>query len=300
MTHSRGCRMAIWPVPRPVRIGVAIHTTMHRLAKVNDRLVTSDVRRARERLVNLGRWYAARPRGASHDEIADIIAADRDLAQVAETARLDLVVDVDKRAGPFESRLLSALLEVPRERFVRPTDIAESTTDTPLLLDDEGLATISAPHAYLLSFRVLDLQPGERIAELGAGSGYGAALASRVVGPEGSVLTFEIDDFLARRARHLLADYPNVELVQGDAGEMVRRWAGCERVTVTFAVNRIPDAWLAALPEGGRLVAPVGAEAGQRLVRVDRVQGQLVWSDHGAVRYVRNRGREAQMDEPSS
>jgi protein-L-isoaspartate(D-aspartate) O-methyltransferase len=268
--------------------------------QVNDRLVTTDVRRARERLAQLGRWYAARPRGASHEEIADLIGADRDLAQVGETARLDLVVEVDKRAGPFESRLLSSLLDVPREKFVRPTDIAESATDTPLLLDDEGLATISAPHAYLLSFRVLDLQIGDRIAELGAGSGYGAALASHVVGPTGSVLTFEIDDFLARRARHLLAGYRNVELVQGDAGEMVRRWAGYERVTVTFAVNRIPDAWLAALPEGGRLVAPVGADAGQRLVRVDRIQGQLVWSDHGAVRYVRNRGREPQIGEPSS
>ncbi|MET0591240.1 MAG: methyltransferase domain-containing protein [Polyangiaceae bacterium] len=268
---------------------------MHRLAKVNDRLVSSDVRRARERLVHLGRWYAARPRGASHEELAELIAADRDLAQVAHTARLDLVVEVDRRAGPFDSPLLSALLEVPRERFVRSTDIAESTTDTPLLLDDEGLATISAPHAYLLSFRVLDLGKGDRIAELGTGSGYGAALASEVVGAAGSVVTFEIDEVLTRRARALLAGYRNVELVQGDAGEMVSRWTGFDRITVTFAVSRIPDAWLAAVPEGGRMVAPVGGDAGQRLMRVDRIQGQLVWSDHGAVRYVPNRGREPRI-----
>lgn len=267
---------------------------------MNDRLVSSDVRRARERLIHLGRWYASRPRGTTPEEMAELIAADRELERVGQTARIDLVVDVDRRAGPFESRMLAALLEVPRERFVRPSDIAESATDTPLLLDDEGLATISAPHAYLLSFRVLGLVPGDRVAELGTGSGYGAALASEVVTKTGSVLTFEIDEFLVRRARHLLAGYKNIDVVQGDVGEMVARWAGYSRTTVTFAMTRIPDAWLTAIPEGGRMVAPVGHEGGQRLMRVDRVQGELVWSDHGAVRYVRNRGREPHLEDPPS
>ena len=273
---------------------------MRTLAHVNDRLVSSDVRRARERLIHLGHWYASRPRGTSLDDMAAMIAADRELQRAAHTARIDLVLEVDRRAGPFDARLLSALLEVPRERFVRPCDIAESATDTPLLLDEEGLATISAPHAYLLSFRVLGLAPGDRVAELGTGSGYGAALASEVVTSSGSVLTVEIDEFLSRRARYLLAGYKNVEAAQGDAGELIPKWTGSQRVTVTFAVSRIPDAWLAALPEGGRMVAPVGSETGQRLVRVDRIGGELVWSDHGAVRYVRNRGREAHMEEPSS
>ncbi len=266
---------------------------------MNDRLVSSDVRRARERLVHLGRWYASRPRGTTVEEMTELVAADRELERVAQTARIDLVVDVDRRAGPFDSRLLAALLEVPRERFVRSSDIAESATDTPLLLDDEGLATISAPHAYLLSFRVLGLGPGDRVAELGTGSGYGAALASEVVTETGSVLTIEIDDFLVRRARYLLAGYKNVEVVQGDAGDKLTSWSGYNRVTVTFAIDRVPDAWLAAIPEGGSLVAPVGSEAGQRLLRVDRVEGQLLWSDHGAVRYVRNRGREPHLDPPS-
>jgi protein-L-isoaspartate(D-aspartate) O-methyltransferase len=264
---------------------------------VNDRLVTSDVRLARERLQQLGRWYASRPRGTSSEEFDAMIAADLDLERTARTARIDLVVEVDRRAGPFEARLLSPLLDVPRERFVRPTDIGESALDTPLLLDDEGLATISAPHAYLLSFRVLDLRPGDRVAELGAGSGYGAALASRVVSPGGSVVSVEIDEALAARARRLLAGTPNVEVVTGDAGQLLASWAGFDRITVTFAVDEIPAAWLEAIPEGGRMVAPVGREFGQRLLRVDRTGGDLVWSDHGAVRYVRNRGKEASLEE---
>ena len=263
---------------------------------MNDRLVSSEVRKARERLSQLGRWYASRPReprrpGADPNDIDALIAADRDLEETARTARIDLIAEVDRRAGPFEARFLSALIDVPRERFVRPADIAESSIDTPLLLDDEGLATISAPHAYLLSFRVLGLKPGDRVAELGTGSGYGAALASHIVTASGSVLSVEIDEGLARRARLLLAGYPNVQATSGDAAEMLAIWGGFERITVTFAVDAVPQPWLDAIPEGGRMVAPVGRDGGQRLLRVDRVSGDLLWSDHGAVRYVRNRGR---------
>jgi protein-L-isoaspartate(D-aspartate) O-methyltransferase len=279
--------------PGPLAFGPSVH----RLVTVNDRLLSSDVRLARERLSQLGRWYASRPRGTSPEELEAIIAADRDLERAGRIARIDLVVDVDRRAGPFDGRLLSALLEVPRERFVRPADIAESSIDTPLLLDDEGLSTISAPHAYLLSFGVLDLTPGARIAELGTGSGYGAALASHIVGDSGSVLSIEIDETLAARAKRLLARHANVTIVAGDAGELSAEWKGFDRITVTFAVDDIPRAWLDAIPEGGRLVAPIGRETGQRLVRVDRVDGGLVWSDHGGVRYVRNRGRESRLEE---
>jgi protein-L-isoaspartate(D-aspartate) O-methyltransferase len=248
----------------------------------------------------LGRWYASRPRETNPSDFDALVAADRDLEATARTARIDLVVEVDRRAGPFDAHLLSALLDVPRERFVRPFDIAESTIDTPLLLDDEGLATISAPHAYLLSFRVLGLAPGDRLAELGTGSGYGAALASHVVTPSGSVYTVEIDEGLARRASQLLAGYPNVRVACGDAAEMLAGWGGFDKIAVTFAVDDIPEPWLDAIPEGGSMVAPVGRDGSQRLLRVDRKSGSLIWSDHGAVRYVRNRGRDAPLVEPSS
>jgi protein-L-isoaspartate(D-aspartate) O-methyltransferase len=273
---------------------------MTRFSIVNDRLLSNDVRQARERLGQIGRWYASRPRGTPPEELEALIAIDGDLARAARTARIDLVVEVDRRAGPFEPRLLSPLIDVPRERFVRPEDIAESALDTPLLLDDDGLATISAPHAYLLSFRVLDLAPGHRLAELGTGSGYGAALASHVVGPSGSVLSIEIDEALAARAKRLLAGYSNVSVACDDAGDHLAAWHGFDRIAVTFAVGEIPPSWLAAIPEGGRMVAPVGRDLGQRLLRVDRVDGDLVWTDHGAVRYVRNRGREHPRVEPLS
>ena len=116
-----------------------------------------------------------------------------ELREVARGCRLALVDAVAKQLGPFDPRHLDALLEVPRERFVQPVDIERSADDIPLPLDASGLATISAPHAYLLSYRLLGLAPGDCLVELGTGSGYGAALAAFIVGPEGRVLTFEID-----------------------------------------------------------------------------------------------------------
>jgi len=250
-----------------------------------------EIRIAKERLGSIGRWYASRTPGTPLHVIESLVAADADLQQAARTARAGLAMEVERRVGSFDRELLSALLEVPRERFVRPEDIGESTTDTPLLLDDAGLATISAPHAYLLSFRVLGLRRDDRIAELGAGSGYGAALASRVVGEGGSVLTIEIDEALANRASRLLAGYANVRVVRGDAGTLVDLWRSFDRISVAYAVASVPASWIDALPTGGKMVVPVGQNECQHLMRVDRLEnGSLEWSDHGAVRYVPDRG----------
>ena len=161
-----------------------------------------------------------------------------ELGEVARGCRLSLVEAVAKQLGPFDERHLSALLEVPRERFVRPQDVALSADDTPLPLDTTGLATISAPHAYVLSFRVLRLAPGDSLVELGTGSGYGAALAAWIVGPKGHVLTIEIDPLLARWARDTLRSEPNVLVVDGDAESSTPFWRDAKKIVVTFAIVR--------------------------------------------------------------
>ena len=213
-----------------------------------------------------------------------------ELREVARGCRLPLVEAIQKQLGPFDPLHLRAILEVPREAFVRAEDVERSAEDVPLPLDDEGLATISAPHAYLLSFRLLELAPGDTIVELGTGSGYGAALADFIVGPAGRVATFEIDETLFRWAERTLADHPGVAGHCADAVTSARDWGDAGKVVVTFAVEALPEAWVAGLPEGGRLVAPVGGrDRDQRLVLVRREGGAVVESDHGAVRYVKNR-----------
>lgn len=232
-------------------------------------------------------WLASLAARSRHERSA-VLA--QEMREVARGCRLPLIEAVQKQLGPFEAAHLRALLEVPRERFVRAEDVERSAEDTPLPLDDEGHATISAPHAYLLSFRLLELGAGDSLVELGSGSGYGAALAAFIVGPRGRVVSFEIDPALARWAERTLADQPNVSVVQGDAVASAPRWGDAKKVVVTFAVESLPSEWLSALPEGGRLVAPVGGrDRDQTLVLVRRQGGQLVRSEHGAVRYVKNR-----------
>jgi protein-L-isoaspartate(D-aspartate) O-methyltransferase len=197
---------------------------------------------------------------------------------------------IDEQHGPFDPAQLRALRDVPRERFVRAEDVGRSAIDAPLPLDDEGLATVSAPHAYMLTFRLLALAAGDTLVELGSGSGYGAALASFIVGERGHVLTIEIDESLATQAHANLAALPNVTALCTDAIGSTPFWGAAPKIACTFAIDELPRAWLDALPDGGILVAPVGPrEKDQQLVRVVREAGDLRVTHHGGVRYVTNR-----------
>jgi protein-L-isoaspartate(D-aspartate) O-methyltransferase len=240
-------------------------------------------------------------------ELDRAIAADRDLALAGAYARRNLVREAAARLSGLVSpedvaRYAAALLAVPRERFVRPEDIATSAEDAPSPLDREGLATVSAPHAYVLTYGLLGLSEGDHLVELGTGTGYGAALGSRIVGAGGRVTTIEIDPALHARARAILAD-PGargpapVTLLLGDARvlgrDVLHRAADLPqpaRVAITYAVPGAPEGLIEALPEGGRLVAPVGAtEDDQVLVRWARRGSETVRTVHGAVRYVAER-----------
>jgi protein-L-isoaspartate(D-aspartate) O-methyltransferase len=226
---------------------------------------------------------------SDHDTPADrrrVLVGDTELAAIARDARRDTI---QRRLAnePFQA----ALLEVPRERFVREDDLPLASDDRALPLDDH--ATISAMHAYTTSFAALELTEGDQLVELGGGSGYGAAIAASIVGATGRVRTLEIDETLASLARELLAPYANVTALAADAHD-VEQWRGARKVSVAFAVEHIPREWLDALAPGGALVAPVGGPQGQTLIRVDK-------SEHGVVSeralsrvlYVRDRSQVA-------
>jgi protein-L-isoaspartate(D-aspartate) O-methyltransferase len=184
--------------------------------------------------------------------------------------------------------MFDALLEVQRERFVPVEHLGQAAADRALPLSDRGGSTISALHAYAESFAALDLGPGDDFAELGAGTGYGAALAARIVGIAGTVRALELDSELAELARLNLAGEPRVTVVTADAHD-VELWRGTHKVSCAFAVDRVPEAWLDALAEGGVLVAPVGSAAEQTLTVFRKQSGAITSTPRGRVRYVRDR-----------
>lgn len=199
------------------------------------------------------------------------LIADTELAAVARATR------ANKTQHP-------ALLSVPRERFVREEDIAFSADDRALPLGED--ATISALHAYQVSFDALGLQRGDHLVELGGGTGYGAAVAAEIVGAEGSVQSFEIDRGLSYLAIELLEPWSNATMIHGDAHDLT--WRGAKKVSVAFAVDAIPPAWIEALADGGVLVAPVRGPHGQTLTKIEKAS-EIRTTHVGRVLYVRDR-----------
>jgi protein-L-isoaspartate(D-aspartate) O-methyltransferase len=238
-------------------------------------------------------------------ELDSTIAHDELLAAAARSARAELCADAARQVGVFGEDLLDVVLRVRRERFVLPDDIAESADDIALPLDPAGNASVSAPHAYLLSYALLDLSLGDVVIELGTGTGYGAALARDIVGPHGWVETVEIDPSLHHRAKRLLGANGGAIAPRTRSAAAVRLWHADGRdvtpmlvgrdgvrrkITITYAVPELPLALVDSLSEGSTLVAPVGpARDKQTLVRVTRKRGRLLTRDCALVRYVPER-----------
>jgi len=221
-----------------------------------------------------------------------LVADDDALAAFSHAARAETMQDNPRFEGA-EDRISRAVRDVPRERFVPLLALPDAHLDRALSLDEEGLATISAMHAYVSTFRALELAPGDELVDLGGGSGYGAAIAAAVVGPGGRVTSLEIDASLvesARRSLEGLTSGADVTMLARDAHD-VAVWAGARKVSVGFDVGVLPESWVQALAPGGRLVAPVGG----KLVVIDKAEdGTIRRRSLGAVVYVGDRGARLQ------
>jgi protein-L-isoaspartate(D-aspartate) O-methyltransferase len=214
---------------------------------------------------------------------ADDARTDPEVAALLREERGRVVAALAAEHPGASPALLEALREEPRERYVAEELVWESSQDEPLPLDDEAAASLSALHAYLASYGLLELAPGDRLLELGGGTGYGAAVAARVVGPRGLVRSYEIDERLAARARANLADRPQVVVVAGPA----RPEAAFDKVVFGYALAAAPLPFLDQLPVGGRLVAPLlGPDGVQRLTRFSRGPEGVERTEHGEVVYV--------------
>jgi protein-L-isoaspartate(D-aspartate) O-methyltransferase len=215
--------------------------------------------------------------------------------QSEDGPRASMVAEIECHLGPVPDEYRRALLAVDRARFVRPQDVERAYRDTPLALDTpfgDYVATISAPHMYVLQFEALALGEGDSFLELGTGSGYGAALAAAVVGPGGRVTSVEVDPHLVALARSLDGDLPNVSLVHDDGLVRADLAATHEKIALTFATDEPPYALLAAMRPGAVLVAPVGAYAeAQRLLRWRNTEAGQELDDLGPVRFVTARPR---------
>ncbi len=187
--------------------------------------------------------------------------------------------------GLTDPLLLDAFRAVPRELFVAEQDAACAYDDGPLPIPAEQ--TISQPYVVALMIHLARVRPGDRVLEVGAGSGYAAALLSRVAG---SVVAVERHAELAALAAGRIArlGYDNVSIRHGDGALGVPEAAPFDAIILSAAASEVPPALPGQLRRGGALVMPLGApEEVQRLVRiVRRDEGGFNREELGAVRFV--------------
>ena len=189
-----------------------------------------------------------------------------------------------RRRGISDQTVLRAMEEIPRDIFVAAADRADAYRDSAL-----GIAcgqTISQP--FVVAYMTEQLQPQKhhRVLEIGTGSGYQAAILSRLAR---EVLTIERYRTLADSARLRLEKLgcENVEVMLGDGFDIPAGAGSFDRIMVTAAMEEIPEALTQRLEPGGVLIAPVGPHQGtQTLVRMIRTEGGMVRKDLVDVRFV--------------
>jgi protein-L-isoaspartate(D-aspartate) O-methyltransferase len=184
------------------------------------------------------------------------------------------LVDTLRGDGHLGSdRVAQALLAVPRELFVPGLPLEEVYRPSEAIvtkrIDGVSVSSASAPEVVALMLEQLDPQPGERVLEIGAGTGYNAALLAYLVGESGRVVTLDVDEDLVLGAReHLLtAGYAQVEVVQADGAVGYPDDQGYDRIMLTVASRDIAPAWHKQLRRPlGRLVMPLALRSLQRCV----------------------------------
>ena len=196
------------------------------------------------------------------------------------------LVDKLKAEGHAKSPAVEAALRtVPRHVFIpwlSPEDAYRGTGGAIIDPDTtpETLSTVSQPAAVAIMLEGFDIQLGMKVLEIGAGSGYNAALLALLVGEQGHVVTVDIEDFLVEKARRNLAavGVEHVEVVHGDGAFGHPPGAPYDRIVATVGLPDIPGGWAGQLAANGQIVVPLhlaGEPQDHELVRLEARGGRL-------------------------
>ena len=191
----------------------------------------------------------------------------------------------------IDKKIINAFLKVPRENFVLDEWKWQAYDDNPLPIPADQ--TISQPTTVVQMLNELELKRGMKVLEIGAGSGYNAALMGKIVGKEGKVISVEIIPELVKFAKENLekVKIKNVKIVKADGSRGYEKEKPYDRIVCTAASPKIPETWKEQLKRGGIILAPVGKKYGQTLLKIKRIGNNYEYEELGDYLFVPLRGK---------
>jgi len=217
----------------------------------------------------------------------------------ATALRAALVDQIERDHPHLKPQIAATLRRVPRHRFVPGADLATAYIDDAVVTrrDETGrsLSSISQPSMVAQMLEMLDLAPGHRVLEIGAGTGYCAALLAELVGPTGQVTTIDIDPDVTDEAHRNLdaSGYSRVVVSCADGALGDAGGAPWDRILVSVGAWEPAPEWIAQLAPGGRLVMPLALGRIQRIVAFEATAYGLRSRQVLAGGFLAQRGRDA-------
>lgn len=190
-----------------------------------------------------------------------------------------------------EKKVIEAFKKTPREEFLKPEHKEEAYGDYALSIG-EG-QTISQPTTVMLMTEALELKDSHKVLEVGSGSGYQAAIISKIIGNKGKVISTEIIPKLAEFAKNNIEKLKikNIEIIRHDGSKGYAKQAPYDRIIVTAASPEIPKPLIKQLKENGIIIIPVGNLVEQIMIKGIKKGGRLIKEEIGQFMFVPLKGK---------
>ena len=189
-----------------------------------------------------------------------------------------------------DKKVIEAFKKIPREEFLK--DRKEEAYSDYALSIGEG-QTISQPTTVMIMTEALELKEGHKVLEIGTGSGYQAAIISKIVGSKGKLISTEIIPELAEFAKNNIKKLKikNVEIIRRDGSKGYAKQAPYDRIIVTAASPEIPNPLIRQLKENGIIIVPVGNLVEQMMIKGIKKGNKLIQEEIGQFMFVPLKGK---------
>jgi len=194
--------------------------------------------------------------------------------------------------GIKDPRILEAMLKIHRHLFIPEEWLSEAYGNYPIPIP--GDQTISQPYTVAFMIEAMELKETDRVLEVGAGSGWNAALIASIAA-KGRVITTEIISDLIKFSRDNIAKLKpapkNIKIIEYDGSQGYEKEAPYDKIICTAACPSIPKPWIEQLKEGGIIIAPIGHFYGQNMIKARKIKGKFQEEVLGGFMFVLLRGK---------